>query len=233
MRTTKRLLSGVAALAMALTMLFVSMSALAAKTEVINPSTDCCADDWSWTGDSDKIASLPSGEITTEQIYVAAICTPYWTDNKYGTEATPVEVTFTSGEGLVTIALRTRNEDVIWGGADVVWAEITPTAAGEAITADTTVSGTFQMFYASWGTFCNVPFSIVLKAPEQAPATDPAPSENGEEPAESTPAAAQPTGTGEGPDTGDTGIFLWLVLAVAAVCGAVILQKKRLSTHAE
>jgi hypothetical protein len=219
---------------MALTMLFVSMSALAAKTEVINPSTDCCADDWSWTGDSDKIASLPSGEITTEQIYVAAICTPYWTDNKYGTEATLTEVAFTSGEGLVTIALRTRNEDVIWGGADVVWAEITPTAAGEAITADTTVSGTFQMFYASWGTFCNVPFSIVLKAPEQAPSTDPAETNPAEtQPAETNPAETQPAGTEGGAETGDNGILLWLALAAVGACGIVVLTKKKFSAKAE
>ena len=134
-----------------------------AKTEVISDSTDACGDDWSWSGDGDKIAALPTGEITVEQIFVAAVCTPYWTDNYYTTEATPTTVTFTSGEGLVTIALRNRQESVIWGGADCVFAEVTPTAAGEAITEATTVSGTFQMFYAPWGAYCEVPFEIVLE----------------------------------------------------------------------
>ena len=138
----------------------------AAKTEVISESTAACGDDWSWTGDGDKIASLPSGQITADQIYVVAVCTPYWTDNHYTTEATETTVTFTSGEGLVTIALRNRQEDVIWGGTECVFAEITPTEAAKTLTEDTIVSGTFQMFYAPWGVTCEVPFSVTIQIPK-------------------------------------------------------------------
>ena len=46
-----------------------------------------------------------------------------------------------------------------------VISDSTQAAAGEAITEDTVVSGTFKMFYNWWGTYCSVPFSIKLKAP--------------------------------------------------------------------
>ena len=73
MKSSKRFLSGIVALVMILAIVTVSRPAAADRTEVINPSTDCCGDDWSWTGDSDKIATLPYGEITADEIYVAAI----------------------------------------------------------------------------------------------------------------------------------------------------------------
>ena len=52
---------------------------------------------------------------------------------------------------------------MIWGGVDCVFAEITPTAEAMSISRDTKVSGTFQMFYAAWGSYCEVPFEILLK----------------------------------------------------------------------
>ena len=133
------------------------------KTEIISSSTQACGDSWEWTGTGDRIAALPYGEIYADEIFVAAICSPHWTSNHYTAEAMQTTVTFTSGEGLVTIALRNRQEDVIWGGADCVFAEITPTAAASQLSTEKTVSGTFQMFYAAWGTYCNVPFEITLK----------------------------------------------------------------------
>lgn len=140
----------------------------ATPNEVISSSAQACNDDWVWTGDGDKIATLPHGEIYTNQIYVAAAASGYWTDYKYSTTPTETEVTFTEGEGLVSIALRVRQESVIWGGAECVYAEITPTAAAEALTEDTTVSGTFKLFYAAWGAYCSMPFSVTLKVKQFA-----------------------------------------------------------------
>lgn len=161
------MLSMVVSMAMATTEDDLQVVPLDAKEEVISNSTQACNDAWAWTGDGDKIATLPHGEIYADQIYVAAVANGYWTDYKYSAEATTAEVTFTSGEDLVSIALRVRNESAIWGGADCVFAEITPTAAAEAITEDTTVSGTFKLFYAAWGTYCNVPFSVTIKVKAQ------------------------------------------------------------------
>lgn len=132
------------------------------KQIVINESTACCNDDWNWTGEGDSIASLPAGTITTDQIYAAALASNYWCDNTYSRTAAPAEISFTSGEGLLTCALQVRNEPVIWSGNECVFALFTPTAAGEAVTAATTVTGTIPMFYASWGTYANIPFSVTL-----------------------------------------------------------------------
>ena len=165
--------------------LFISTVAIAAeesqssstKTELISSSTQACEDSWTWTGTGDKIATLPYGEIHADQIFVAAVCSPYWTDYRYSADPTQTEVSFTAGEGLVTIALRVRKESGVWGGSECVYAEITPTTAASRLAIEKTVSGTFKMFYAAWGQYCNVPFEITLKpgsSQNDSPTVEPA-----------------------------------------------------------
>lgn len=136
--------------------------------EVLNSDTSCCNDDWIWTGTGDRIATLPSGQIYADQTYVAPVASEYWTfwdeeQHNYSASSTLTSATVATGRDLVTVSLRVRSEDTVWGGSECVFAEITPTEKARSITEDTVVSGTFHMYYRPWYSLCTVPFTVTLK----------------------------------------------------------------------
>ena len=112
-------------------------------------------------GASGEIPTMNIGLNVAQELSVA-LCTTYWTGDKFSATPTPLEINFTAGKDLVTMSVVNAAHDVVWSGADCSYLVIAPTAAGQAITEDVQVSGSIKVFNAMSGADAEIPFDFTL-----------------------------------------------------------------------